>query len=143
MTHEGVSPMRGLTATIADTSPRSGDWLRVFGDRTVPIVSPVPTRATLPGLGPSLVYQLELSQIDADARDRLVTHIASRFSLPASQVASEIDAAGVPILAEDVFITVAGPMVFVLLDSDEDDDWDEDEDWDDGDGDGPNDEEDF
>jgi hypothetical protein len=93
-----------VTITDADAA---AFWRRVVGqsDR-VPVRSPDPVIANLPGFGATFAYLLDLEQLDDQQRSRLVDAIAERFRLPVNDVADAIDADGVPIRASVCFLPV-------------------------------------
>lgn len=102
---------------------RRQDWLVVFGTDEVCLVSPVPQLAGLPGLpGSQLVYMADLTKLDADQRQRLITFIAARFQVPADVVARDLDTVGLPVLASDVTIT-SNDVGLLLTAVDDDTDW--------------------
>lgn len=99
---EGIN----LTTIARITNPqRLRDWMAVFGTDTIPLRSPVPYMAGLPGLDdPQLVYDADLTALTPYQRRLLIIHIAMRFSLSIDYVARNLDDMGLPILAEDVTI---------------------------------------
>lgn len=98
-----------FTARIDGDDERTAAWRAVFGDDTIPLRSPIPHMANLPGRGEELVYLLDIEALTADQRGRLVQHIASRFDYPAEEVDATLDDHGCPILAEHVTVTIANP----------------------------------
>lgn len=101
---------KDFTAHIVGDSPRAGDWLHVFGGPSVPITSPVPIRANLPGHPDTLIYLVDLPLLTPEQRTRLVEHIAGRFGIPVAEVETDLDASGYPILADDVIVSIKNPM---------------------------------
>lgn len=101
-----------FTATIRNPE-RRGDWLTIYGTDTVPIKSPNPQKANLPGIPGTLVYMADLTVLTPDQRQRLVTHIAKRFDLDPTEVEAKLDEEGVPILADDVTVTINRPELFL------------------------------
>ena len=90
------------TATLSPHSPRAADLLEVFGTLTVPIVSPRPFYAELPGLaGPQLVYLIDLRALTPAALQRAAENIGRRFHYPPAQVAAVLPTEGLPLLAAD------------------------------------------
>ena len=93
--------MMGFTVTVYDEERRK-DFEAVFGSATVPVLSPVPNRAELPGFDhPVLVYELDLERVSADQRQRLVAWIAEKFGMDAADVEAHLEEEGVAILASD------------------------------------------
>jgi len=135
------------TASIIETSPRAADWLRVFGRLTdIPLRSPFAIRVNVPGRSNVSAYLLDISFITPEERLRLVNHIADRFNLTPAEVDRDLDAQGVPILAEDVLVSIPQGLALSMLGDVDPFDLEEEEvDWDD-DGcgyDGEDDDEDF
>lgn len=96
---------------VTITNPeRAAEWQAVFGTTTVHVQSPIPFEASLPGRPRSLVYLLDLRLISDDQRRKLVEHLARKFGLAKSFVDAELDAHGVPLLAEDCVATVDHPQ---------------------------------
>ena len=81
------------------TEEQRARWMEAFGADRVPIKSPVATRALLPGLGETLVYEVEISRLDASSVERLAHSLARRFRLPRKEVEAGLRAAGCPIVA--------------------------------------------
>ena len=98
-----------FTARIDGDDERTAAWRAVFGDDTIPLRSPIPHMANLPGRGEELVYLLDIEALTVEQRGRLVQHIASRFDYPAEEVDATLDDHGCPILAEHVTVTIANP----------------------------------
>ena len=93
--------MRDWTAMVtAFDDDRREEFLKVFGTARVPVLSPFGKMAELPGFDePQLVYELDLDRLMTEQRKRLVTHIAEKFGLCASEVEAHLDEEGMPILA--------------------------------------------
>lgn len=92
--------------TITDPE-RAKDFAAVFGRTTVPVTSFFPTRANLPGKPGALIFLLDLARLTPDERARLIAHLAQRFGLAPADVAQDLDAQGVPILADSCIGPVA------------------------------------
>ena len=121
------------TATLLETSPRAADWRHIFGRLTdIPLRGPFAIQMDLPGHPKASAYLLDVSLISSEERLRLVNHIAARFNLDRAEVERDLDAQGVPILAEDVAVYIPqGLALSMMPDWDDDLDDDEDEDsWD-------------
>lgn len=87
------------------TNPeRVAEWREVLGTDIVPVRSPIPSRANLPGHPRAMIFELDLPLLTDDQRQRLIRHLANKFGLDESDVAAELDAQGVPILAEDCVV---------------------------------------
>lgn len=91
-------------ATVRDPE-RKRDWEAMFGTDTVPIKSPLPDWAVVPGVGRTLVYELNLAVITAAQRERLVEYVTARFGYAATEVEDRLDAEGMPILSNEVVVT--------------------------------------
>lgn len=102
-----MTTLHQTTATISESSERAADWQKVFGRlHDIPLKSPFPLAVNVPGKVGVMAYFLDLVALTDDERTRLIDHIAERFKLPRDQVVIEIGAAGVPILANDVFVLI-------------------------------------
>lgn len=106
---EGETAVSDFTAHVSGDNERVAAWLHVFAGAAVPLRSPVPHLARLPGRGEELVYLLDIEALTADQRGRLVQHIAAKFSIPAEEVDADLDTHGCPILAEHVTVSIANP----------------------------------
>ena len=109
-----------ITATISNSSPRHASWLRIFGADTVQILSPVPTPGTSPHHNApdgARFYRLDVAALTAQQRARLIAENAEKFDLDESEVERDLDDPdhGVPILADDVSITLTGEHARMLL----------------------------
>lgn len=100
---------KDFTATVHNPE-RAAEFAAVFGSTTVCIKSPLPIPVSVPGHPATLAYELDLQQLTADQRQRLIDHIAAKFGRDAEEVAADIDTVGVPILAEHVTIAVHNPQ---------------------------------
>lgn len=106
---ESGTAVSDFTARIDSDNERAVAWQIVFGGATVPLRSPIPHLARLPGRGEELVYLLDIEALTAEQRGRLVTHIANKFNIPAEEVDADLDTHGCPILAEHVTVSIANP----------------------------------
>lgn len=84
---------------------RAEVWRGIVGGDMVPIVSIVPERVSLPGHCDAIVYMLDLKALDAGQRERLVEFLADKFEQDSQFVEDNLDAEGVPVLADDVVAT--------------------------------------
>ena len=101
-----------FTATIRNED-RNQDWLTIFGSDTVPIKSPFATRTDLPKTPNARIYELNLNAITPDQRQALVAHIAKKFGYDPAYVEANLNDEGVPLLANDVTITIHRPELFL------------------------------
>jgi hypothetical protein len=86
------------TVTIHDPE-RAAFWQASIGTTTLPVISPFPTYADVPGHPHALVYMLNLRAIDSEMRAKIIGAIARQFHYSERFVADHIDE-GMPILAE-------------------------------------------
>lgn len=105
--------LRKPTATISSSSTRAAEWMRVYGSLTIPIKSPVPVAGSAPGLESVRFYHVNVAELTADQRGRLVTFICEKFRRSPAEVERDLDDPdhGVPILADDVTVTFDARMV--------------------------------
>lgn len=99
----GIAPTEG---TILESSPRAADWQRIFGGLRVRLLSPVPVLADSP-VGRRRFYKADVAALNAGQRERLVSFLAERFSVPPVEVERGLDDAkeGLPILDEDLCVS--------------------------------------
>ena len=100
--------MTDFTVTIGGS--RGEEWERVCGTRTFPVRSPIPMLADLPGKPAARVFLLDLQSIEAETRERITAHLASKFGLSPIEAAQEIQDHGIPILEEDCSTTIRNPQ---------------------------------
>jgi hypothetical protein len=93
-----------------ENTDRIADWERILGTRRVCIKSPIPTRASLPDRGEAFIYELDLDLLTDDQRERLVRHLAEKFGYTVEQVEQALPYHGVPILADDITLSIANPQ---------------------------------
>ncbi len=99
---------------VTVTGERAKDFIEVFGSPTVPVQLPAPHKAYLPGLlDQQLVYMLDLNEITDEQRQRLIAFIAQRFKLSYEDVARDLEAHGVPILASDCTVAIYNPQRWI------------------------------
>lgn len=102
--------MKDFTATIREDSPRAADWRKVYGDTTVILKHPLPATGEFLGVGAKEFYELDLDVLTEEQRIHLIVHLSEKFHVPLEDVHAELDKIGVPILAEDVILTIHNPM---------------------------------
>lgn len=100
---------KDFIATIREGCPRYADWLAVLGTNEVAIQSPQPHLASAPGIEAAPFFLIDLAELTAEQRARLIKHLAQRFQVPEAEVERDLDAVGCPILDEDVTVTVFHP----------------------------------
>jgi hypothetical protein len=99
--------------SIHESSPRYAAWAKVFDDpKHVPITTPIAERVQLP-IGIRQVLFVKVTLLSDDERQRMVQHLAERFSVAPEDVVAELERdpdRAVPILGDDVSITVLHPQ---------------------------------
>jgi len=101
---------KDFTATISEKSERAEMWQTVLGDKTIPIRSPIPTKANLPGKPAASIYEMDIESLTGEQREKLIDYLAERFGIPKAEVAHDLDEVGCPILAEDIIVTIQNPQ---------------------------------
>jgi hypothetical protein len=100
-------------ASIRPDSERAEHWRWVFEDpERVPITTPVGTIVELP-IGRRRVLFVKIKELSEDERERLVRNLAGRFGVAPAEIEASIKQDpdhAVPILDEDVFVTVLHPQ---------------------------------
>lgn len=89
---------------------RAAEFREVFGTDTVCVRSPVPECANLPGKPAEWIYLLDLDELTAAQRARLVGHLAAKFGYDPAYVDAGLEEEGMPILVEDTVVTVLHPQ---------------------------------
>lgn len=102
-----------FVAAICPKSERYQEWLEVMGCDQMPLKSPIPIRADLPGRDNASVYLIDLPSLTQEQRERLLKFLARKFHLEDWEARSEIDEVGVPVLDEDVMVTVFNPQKWI------------------------------
>lgn len=102
--------MKDFTATINEQSSRYADWMRVFGTNQVVLKSPLAHAGIFPGVGKKDCYDVDLAALTPAQRERMILHISERFDIPLEEVRAELDNVGMPILADDVIVTIHNPQ---------------------------------
>lgn len=111
------------TFAKATDPERAARWREVFGTDEVQVLSPVPSRANLPGFDePQLVYLLDFSAVTPEARARLVQQTAERFGEDTAVVDADLEREGMPILADQVIVTSNNMGLLMSLVGDDEDD---------------------
>jgi hypothetical protein len=96
-----------------ENADRVAEWKEILGSDRVHIKSPIPTRGHLPGRGEAWTYELDLDLLTDDQRERLVQHLAEKFGYTAEEVKQALPRHGVPILADDITLSIANPQRWV------------------------------
>ena len=122
-------------ATIRADSERAEIWRNVFGSETVCIKSFIPSVVSVPGIGKTTAYELDIKLLTAEQRRRLVVSLAERFGYSLTDIERDLDTIGCPILADDVVVTIRNPQRWIDMIGDDygDGTGDNDLDWDDDD----------
>ncbi len=90
---------------LRESSPRAEDWRHVFGSLDVPLESPLSVRSETPA-GEKELYFVAVEKLDEDQVERIVAHLAKKFSVAPEAVREDLGSAhGLPILAEDVSVS--------------------------------------
>ena len=97
---------KSFTASIRKESPRAQMWEYVFGGLTVPITTPVPIKADLPGKPNVSIFMLDIGKLNDSEKERLAEVLSKNFSIPIEEMREEIPKQGVPILSDDVIVSV-------------------------------------
>jgi hypothetical protein len=85
---------------------RAEPFRRVFGTTTVDVTTRVPFLANLPGRPRTMVYLLDLKSLTAEQRAALVAHLSEQFKLGAEEIQTELQTAGMPIVADGCTIAI-------------------------------------
>lgn len=95
-------------------SERGNEFKRLFGRDEFHVESPTPEYATIPGFEePQKVFLLDLKFLTSRDRIILVRYLANKFNLSLIEVELSLDE-GVPILDQDVYLTVLNPLRYLL-----------------------------
>ena len=95
--------------TVREDSERGREWQRLLGTRTVPVRSPIPHAADLPGLGVRPVFDLAHERLAPDQLDALLDDLCRRFALTRAEGDALLAAQGIPILDEGCTVTIERP----------------------------------
>jgi len=104
---------RDFTATVY-AGDRREVFERVFGTATVPVMSPFPHLAGLPGFDePQLIYELDLERVTMEQRGRLVAYLVEKFGVDEWEAEAGLESEGVPILASDCVASLGDVRKFL------------------------------
>jgi len=87
--------------TVTIHGARGAEWISVLGTATLPVKSPLPVRAQLPGIDNAEVYLVALDALQPGQLDKIVAHVSRKFGVPVEDVRQELKEHGMPILADD------------------------------------------
>jgi hypothetical protein len=107
-------------ARIVTDDERAELWMDTHGALVVPIRYPWPELMGLPGLGPTLAYELATALLDDGQRYRLAHHLGHRFDVPLVDAYDGIERDGVPIVADGVTVSRCCDAARLVGDSPED-----------------------
>ena len=99
--------------TIREDSERGREWQSVLGTRTVPVRSPVPHAADVPGRR-ALVFLLAHELLEPAQLDALLDHLGARFGMTRAESEAEVARGGIPILDEDCMVTMYHPQRWLV-----------------------------
>lgn len=111
-----------LTTAKVDDPERQAFWLSTLGTDTVPILSIIPEWATLPRIGLTLAYLLDIHALSEKQQEKLLVALAEKFQISADEARELFYRDGVPILADDVEVTTTDPALIAAI-VDEGTDW--------------------
>ena len=119
------------TLAKVENPDRRAFWLATLGTDTVPIFSIIPTWATLPNIGESLVFLLDVHALSQEQQEKLLAALAEKFDVPSVEARELFFRDGVPILADDVEVTTTdqGLIANLVIDDDDPDYWGDQEDY--------------
>ena len=80
---------------------RGEEWQRVLGTSRIPVKSPLPILANLPGIGEARVHLVALDVLTPGQQEKIVIHLCEKFQLSRNEAEAEIRQAGIPILSQD------------------------------------------
>lgn len=101
---------KDFTATLSQGSYRYSWWIYCFGSNEVILKHPIPKWGNFPKEGKKLYYELDLEALTPEQRDKLIKHLARTFDVPVEEVKRDIDEMGVPILADEVILSIKNPQ---------------------------------
>jgi hypothetical protein len=84
-------------------NPDRAEELRSIGidPERVPIVSIIPTLATLPIKGRQLIYNIDIRRLTDDQLRAMAGHLAKKHGIPVEEVARLLPQVGCPLLVDD------------------------------------------
>ena len=92
---------------------RGEKWQRVLGTSRLPVRSPIPTLAILPGIGEAEVYLVALDVLAPGQQEKIIAHLCEKFQLRPDEAEAEIRQAGVPILGRDCSVMIMNPQRWI------------------------------
>ena len=97
-------------AIISEKSSRYKEWLEVMGTNEIPLIAPIAVLSSAPGIDEARFFLMDIAALTSGQRERLVKHLASKFSVPLEEVAHDLESVGCPILDEDVMLVIGNPQ---------------------------------
>jgi hypothetical protein len=99
-------------AIINEKSTRYQEWLAIMGTNEIPLLTPIPQMVALPsGVAPCL--WIDIAALTYEQKERMVKHLATKFSIPEQEVAHDLDGVGCPILDEEVTVVIFNPQKWI------------------------------
>ena len=90
---------------------RGAEWEHILGTSRLPVRSPIPVLANLPGMPePQHVYLVALDKLPVGALTKIIDHLSAKFDLDSAEAAEEIEKAGIPIWEKDCSLMVWNPQ---------------------------------
>lgn len=100
---------KDFICTIHDPD-RAAEITNIFGTNQVYVKSPIPHPASLPGVGPTTVYELDLDTITPEQRTALLNYYAAKFQIDRQEADHLLEEHGMPIHTKDCTITIINPQ---------------------------------
>jgi hypothetical protein len=94
----------GCEATISEKDPRAETWMTVFGKLSFPLKHPIShINSNFPG---KTFYSGDATALTAEQKARLIEAMTRKFNIPASKVEESFKDGVIPILAENVIVSI-------------------------------------
>ena len=91
-------------ATISEKDPRAEIWLYIFGKRSFPLRYPL--QNANPNFPGKTFYSGDATALTAEQKARLIEAMTKKFNIPASHLEESFKDGVIPILAENVILSI-------------------------------------
>jgi hypothetical protein len=94
----------GCEATISEKDPRAEIWMKVFGKLSFPLKHPLTNlNSNFPD---KIFYSGDATALTAEQKTKLIEAMTKKFNIPASKVEESFKDGIIPILAENVILSI-------------------------------------
>lgn len=106
--------LRQTMGHLDPRSPRAAEWIEIYGELSVPLVSPSKERrrSAADGMTVREFYRVAVDKLRPDQRERVIGFVMRKYGIARADLERDLDGEhGLPILADDVTVSFDARLV--------------------------------